>query len=160
LLLGAFLAISPDLDYVFYVGMDLGEDWHRTFTHSIVVAIAVGVVIGAFLRTNRLKMGVIYALATLSHPVLDALTSTSGGLELFWPFYTGRIHFGLVSYPLITQTSHSWEAVLAEFVATSILEFAFFAPLFLAVLWLRKAARLQILQYKNSKILSTSHKDH
>jgi hypothetical protein len=31
LLAGAAVAVFPDVDYVFYLGLSLGESWHRSF---------------------------------------------------------------------------------------------------------------------------------
>ena len=90
-------------------------------------------------------MGAIYTLATISHPILDALTSKyNGGVELFWPLYKERIRFGIVNYPLLAQVSQSWSDAFYDFIVTCMIEFAFFAPIFIAVLFLRRAIKLQV----------------
>ncbi len=141
LLLGAALAILPDADYFFYLILGLGESWHRTFTHSIAFAIVAGIVAAAFLKTERRRMAVICFFATLSHPILDALTSRNqGGVQLFWPLYMERIRFGMINYKnLIRQAPQPLSEIVIGFIETSVWEFVVFAPIFLIVWGLRKS---------------------
>lgn len=139
--MGAALAILPDFDYFFYKVLDLGEAWHRSFTHSIVFALVTGVLAAAFLRTRRPRMALGYSLATLSHPIIDIFTSkNTGGVELLWPFYNERIRFGLVNYyELIGRAPRPLTDIMIQFLTTSAVEFAVFAPIFLATLWINRS---------------------
>ena len=139
LLTGASLAILPDIDYVFYLGLGLGETWHRTFTHSIVFAIAVGLLTAAFVRTERMRMGLVYSLVTLSHALLDILTSRDiGGVELFWPFDNERIRYGFINYHvLISEVPRPLSQIFWQFLTTSMIELAVFGPILLAMIWIK-----------------------
>jgi membrane-bound metal-dependent hydrolase YbcI (DUF457 family) len=138
--LGAVLAILPDCDYFFYKVLDFGEAWHRTFTHSIVFAVVTGVVASALLNPRRPSMTLVYFLATLSHPILDILTSKrAGGVKLFWPFYSERVRFGFVDYyPFITRAPRPIADIMIQLLTTSAVELAVFAPILLATLWINR----------------------
>jgi membrane-bound metal-dependent hydrolase YbcI (DUF457 family) len=136
---GAALAILPDFDYVLYLGLGLDEGWHRTFTHSIVFAIAAGTLAAALRHSKRPRMALVYSLATLSHPILDLFTSDTGGVELFWPFSTRRLRFGLINYKeLIGRAPRPLLPIIVQVLTTSAVEFAVFAPILLAALWINR----------------------
>ncbi|HSS20031.1 MAG TPA: metal-dependent hydrolase [Pyrinomonadaceae bacterium] len=94
--LTAICAMLPDVDaigFAFGVPYDslLG---HRGLTHSIAFAALVGLLVG-FLASrvvplSRSKLVVYFALVTLSHPLLDALTNGGRGVALFAPFSNAR----------------------------------------------------------------------
>jgi inner membrane protein len=87
-------AILPDVDLLLDVN-------HRGPTHSIGFAALVGLVAFGVLRIrgerSAVVIGVLCALATLSHVVLDLLTAPSP-VAVFWPL-SGR-EFGLSEPPL------------------------------------------------------------
>lgn len=91
----------PDADAVgFAFGVRYGSMWgHRGFTHSIVFALLVGLVVGMFAfgklptAKDRLKLVLYFVLITLSHPLLDALTNGGSGVALFAPFSAERYFF-------------------------------------------------------------------
>jgi inner membrane protein len=94
-------AMLPDADAIgFAFGVRYGSMWgHRGFTHSIVFALLVGLVVGmlAFGKSptakDRFKFVLYFALVTLSHPLLDALTNGGLGVALFAPFSAERYFF-------------------------------------------------------------------
>jgi inner membrane protein len=95
---GAIAAMLPDADTV---GFGLGIAYsstlgHRGATHSAVFALAVALVAAAssrWLRTSPWRAFGFVGLATLSHPLLDALTNGGLGVALAWPFDDKRFFF-------------------------------------------------------------------
>lgn len=100
-LLTALCAMVPDADVVgFSFGVPYGSMFgHRGVTHSIVFALAFGGLVaainGKFLPTGLSypRLFVFFALATLSHPLLDMLTDGGAGVALFAPFSSERFFF-------------------------------------------------------------------
>src|SRR5256885_2289028 len=90
LLLGAAIAISPDLDFGLLWGFGL-RGVHRTFTHSLFTALAVTAVIWLIAGRRRWRAALAYGLALASHGVLDFLAAKgASGVMLLWPFSTQR----------------------------------------------------------------------
>ena len=101
--LTAACAMLPDVDaigFAFGVRYDsmLG---HRGLTHSIAFALLVGLAVGMFAFGKRptgpgkLQLVLYFALVTLSHPLLDAMTNGGLGVALFAPFSAERYFFPL-----------------------------------------------------------------
>jgi inner membrane protein len=99
--LTAVCAMLPDADGIAFVlripyGSMLG---HRGITHSIFFAAVVGLVAGmiTFVTTrgqfSRTGLVIYFALVTLSHPLLDALTNGGRGVALFAPLDGARYFF-------------------------------------------------------------------
>jgi len=90
------VSIWPDLDFAtlpFEVrpGDLLG---HRGLTHSIFVAIAVGLVASLlFPKSARRRVAPLLVVVALSHPIIDALTAGDLGVALFWPITRARLSF-------------------------------------------------------------------
>ena len=98
--LAVLCAVLPDFDAAgFALGIPYESFWgHRGFTHSIVFAIAVGfAVVALFFRKEedaaRTRLIIFFALVTLSHGLLDMLTSGGHGVALFAPFDNARLFF-------------------------------------------------------------------
>lgn len=95
-ILTALCAILPDFDVVaFYFGIDYSSMLgHRGFTHSIVFALFVGVVISKifFARVDipGWKLALYFACVTVSHPLLDMFTNGGLGVALLAPFSNAR----------------------------------------------------------------------
>ncbi len=133
---GAFLANAADLDFGLVFALH-SRAWHRGFTHSFAFALLVGLVFFVSLGWTRARAAAAYGLAYASHAVLDfATTKFGGGVELLWPFSSGRLALGLVGLSEIP--SRVSPAGLVKYV---VVEFVIFAPPFLALLlWRRRAA--------------------
>jgi len=97
-LLGVFCAIFPDADVIgFKFGIKYASFFgHRGFTHSLVFALLFGFLI-AFIFYNKKKNFLYYAaffiLATVSHSILDAITTGGLGVAFFSPFDNTRYFF-------------------------------------------------------------------
>lgn len=99
--LGVLCAVLPDADVIgFQFGIPYESFWgHRGFSHSIMFAILLGILITALFYSKSFfsKKGILYitffSLSTLSHAVLDALTNGGLGVAFFTPFDTTRYFF-------------------------------------------------------------------
>jgi inner membrane protein len=96
LLVAICSAILPDIDVLaFKLGIPYQHPLgHRGFTHSILFAIIWTLVVMFFLgKTNKLIWVVVIFLTTVSHGVLDAMTSGGLGVGFFIPFNNSRVFF-------------------------------------------------------------------
>ena len=98
ILLAVICAILPDADVLaFKFGIPYESQWgHRGFTHSITFSAGTAIIIWLFFyrKKNFLSsLGIIlsFSVITLSHPLLDAMTSGGKGVALYWPFNNERI---------------------------------------------------------------------
>nr|WP_321229823.1 metal-dependent hydrolase [uncultured Psychroserpens sp.] len=95
-----FLAIAssilPDLDVLgFFFGIDyLHPLGHRGFTHSILFALLWSALLTFFFgKSRKLVFAIVIFLSTVSHGVLDAMTSGGKGVGFFIPFDNSRYFF-------------------------------------------------------------------
>lgn len=144
LVLGAALGILPDTDLAFVWILDWGVMAHGAMTHSILFAICVGIAVAAWRgeeRTRRLREGLIFTSAVLTHGVLDMLVRKDfGGAALYWPFSDEKLRFGLFDYFAFYPGSEPLETVLWRALQISTYEAVLFAPCLL-VAWLIYAHR-------------------
>jgi membrane-bound metal-dependent hydrolase YbcI (DUF457 family) len=133
MLIAALLANAADSDFLFAYALG-SKTWHRAFTHSLVFGLFVFVLLALCLGRQRLKTAVAYGIAFGSHAVLDFVTTREGsGIELFWPFSEKRVMLGWWGLSEWPSRMTSWQIIQAL-----ALEFALFAPLLLAVVFLRR----------------------
>lgn len=88
-------SILPDGDALLYwAGVPYGDTFgHRGFTHSIAFAAivaAAGAVCARQLKTKRAVVCAVLFTSTLSHGVLDAMTTGGLGVAFFSPFSNHR----------------------------------------------------------------------
>ena len=96
LVVGAMLANCADLDFGLVL-LTHDRTFHRGFTHSLPFAFALLLVALAVFGRARAREALAYGLAYASHALLDYSTMKfGGGVELFWPFSSGRFGLGLV----------------------------------------------------------------
>ena len=81
----------PDVDVVgFGFGVRYGDLWgHRGMTHSILLAVLVGVLVGIWFGGSwaaRVGQSVLFFFITISHGVLDAMTNGGLGVAFYSPF--------------------------------------------------------------------------
>jgi membrane-bound metal-dependent hydrolase YbcI (DUF457 family) len=133
MLIGAALAISPDLDFFLPWGLHL-RGWHRGFTHSISLALAATGLMIAVLGISHLRDALAYGTALLSHGLLDFLTTQKGGgVELLWPFSNERLKLGWIGFSEFPFGFH-----VVEVIKASLIEILVFAPVLVALLLLRE----------------------
>ena len=89
ILLSAIFSSLPDIDIKF--GLP-----HRKFTHSILFALIIGLILGIFFGYSNLIMGVVGFLAgflgVMIHLLGDAMTYMA--FKPLWPFDNREIAFG------------------------------------------------------------------
>lgn len=100
LLLAGFCAFLPDLDVIsFRFGVSYASIWgHRGWTHSACFTLLIGCFLGwaGFRRAPDVhKIALWCALAALSHPLLDMMTTGGLGCALWWPLSAERLFFPL-----------------------------------------------------------------
>ena len=97
LLLFAGLALLPDADVLLVTlgACDTGACGHRGASHSLPVAIAIGLLSGLIARRLRwpvLRTVLATTVAVGSHALLDVLGAGGRGLPLLWPFSERALH--------------------------------------------------------------------
>ncbi len=99
LIAGCIASMLPDADVIaFAFGIPYASQFgHRGFTHSIVFAVFVGVVVAALgarkLRAEPWTCFAFLCFATMSHALLDAFTNGGLGVALLWPLDHQRWFF-------------------------------------------------------------------
>ena len=145
ILTAAALAIAPDCDYVFYRILDWGEGWHRSFSHSLLFAIVAGVAAALIVGPRRNRSFWIYFLATLSHPVLDAVISQGpGGVEFLWPISRHLFRIGIVGYPSIFAGRPNVGELIIRVLEISAIELLVFLPLLMLATWFRNESAAHV----------------
>ena len=96
--LAIFCSILPDFDVIgFSFGIRYGDLWgHRGLTHSILFAVAVGILAGIALggqTAEKIRNCILLFGITASHGVLDAMTNGGLGIAFFSPFDARRCFF-------------------------------------------------------------------
>jgi inner membrane protein len=99
LLLGMFCSVIPDADVIaFPLGIPYENMWgHRGFTHSILFAVLLGILVTLMFYSSVklfskmwLALVLYFVLCTLSHSLLDAMTTGGLGVAFFAPFDNNR----------------------------------------------------------------------
>ena len=84
------LSMLPDADVIaFVLGIPYEAPFgHRGASHSLFVAIVIGLVLGLLDRRTRTML--LCLLVCCSHALLDTLTDGGLGIALLWPFSNER----------------------------------------------------------------------
>ena len=96
LLLAILSTILPDLDVIaFNFDIPYSHPFgHRGFTHSILFAVIWALLLMWFFgRKDKIVWFAVIFLSTISHGVLDAMTSGGKGIGFFIPFNNNRFFF-------------------------------------------------------------------
>lgn len=85
------LALLPDADLIgFALGVNYTDPWgHRGATHSLIFAIAIGLIVGLaawWFKRPIARTALLVSAAIGSHGLLDSLTDAGLGCALLWPF--------------------------------------------------------------------------
>src|SRR5690242_448035 len=70
LLIGGILGIAADFDYIFEFWPNF-PDVHRSFTHSLIFSLLIGILFVCFSKEGQEKAAIAYSFAYLSHLILD-----------------------------------------------------------------------------------------
>jgi membrane-bound metal-dependent hydrolase YbcI (DUF457 family) len=129
LLLGALLALGPDVDFLFGA--------HRSYTHSLAVALLLTGVLLALGGRAGARAAVAYGLAFMSHGVLDFATTLHGrGVKLLWPVSDAWFKLDVLSF-----SEFYGSFPLRQVLERSLVEAVVFTPLLLLALFLRLRTR-------------------
>ena len=139
----AALALLPDADVIF-VALGANDDGilgHRGASHSLSVAVAVGLL--AALAARRfgwpvMRTAIACGLAVASHALLDVLGHGGRGLPLLWPLSGARFESPWRIFPDAPRGLNllSWRGV-----ADLAIEFTLFMPITACALWQRFSDR-------------------
>ncbi|MFQ5937934.1 MAG: metal-dependent hydrolase [Acidiferrobacterales bacterium] len=91
LVVGVVCSVIPDLDVVaFHFDVPYAHQFgHRGFTHSILFAVLVGLAGVGFhrwLQAQRHTVFLFLFASTVSHGILDAMTTGGLGIAFLWPY--------------------------------------------------------------------------
>jgi len=96
LILAMISAVLPDIDVLAFKFGYAYEHWlgHRGFTHSILFAILWAAIFSLIFGKSKKKIFfIVLFLATISHAILDAMTTGGLGVGFFIPFNDSRYFF-------------------------------------------------------------------
>lgn len=96
LVLAIASTILPDIDVLtFNFGIPYEAPFgHRGFTHSILFAVLwATLLMFVFGKLNRIIWWIVIFISTISHGILDAMTSGGRGVGFFIPFHNERYFF-------------------------------------------------------------------
>src|SRR6185295_14713639 len=114
---------------------------HRGASHSLLVAVAVGILWGAATRfpcKSLWRSITVAALVVASHGLLDTLTDGGLGAALLWPFSDHRFFAPWRPIP-VAPIGRGFLSMRGLRVAAA--ELIMFAPLFVYGLWPRRGPR-------------------
>ena len=141
LLMGASLAIIPDLDLTISWIFGFHQQLHNGFTHSILFSVCLGLMAAVLMREARFRGFLVYTIATLSHGLLDMMTKREfGGAALFWPFSSTKYNLGIMDYfefypaPGIEPLG----PILERALEICSYEMMIFMPIFILTVWWRR----------------------
>jgi inner membrane protein len=139
--LWSVLSLLPDADVIgLRFGVAYADPWgHRGATHSLALALALGLVVGlgaAVLRQPALRTALLATLVVASHGLLDTLTDGGLGCALLWPFDDARFFAPWRPIPVAPIGAAFFSARGA---AVAVAELVLFSPLLLYALWPRSS---------------------
>jgi inner membrane protein len=137
------LSLLPDADVVgFRFGIRYAATWgHRGASHSLVFALALGVLIGWMgrpLGLPQLRTSLCAVCVLMSHGLLDTLTDGGLGCALLWPLSLTRYFAPWRPIP-VAPIGRAFFSAAGLRVAGA--ELLLFLPLFVFSLWPRRVRR-------------------
>ena len=123
-ILAIISSILPDVDVItFNMGIPYEHPFgHRGFTHSILFAILWAALICVFFKARKKLVFMVIFFSTVSHGILDALTTGGRGVGFLIPFNNERFFFPFrfikVSPLGIKRFFSSWglQVITSEFI--------------------------------------------
>src|SRR3954451_13870635 len=135
----ALLALLPDSDFILSAmapRVELLE--HRGATHSLAVAVTVGLIIAFALslsgNPDALRWGLVAGAVVASHGLIDTFGETDLGVELFWPFSDVRV---LAPWHILPNPG-LYRPLVTNFFGELALEAILFLPAWLCAFWPRR----------------------
>lgn len=155
LLLGAALAVIPDFDLVLSWILGYGAQTHGGFTHSIIFSMSAGFLACLLMRKKNVSGFAVYALATLSHGILDVATRKEfGGSALLWPFSSHKLRLGWFDYFEFypSPATEMVIVILRNALEVCLYEIIIFTPVFLIVVWYKQFVRVEKPERDSARI--------
>lgn len=95
IVIGVLCSILPDIDVLsFSLGIPYEDMWgHRGISHSITFAVLLSLLISFSISKSKQRFFAIAAflfMSTMSHSILDAMTTGGSGVAFFAPFDNTR----------------------------------------------------------------------
>jgi inner membrane protein len=92
------MAMAPDLDTLAMFAFEIprGSIWaHRGIFHSAAFLILLAILLAVLVARSRawLPLAAVWAVAAVTHPLLDMLTDGGSGVLLLYPFSDQRMFF-------------------------------------------------------------------
>lgn len=137
-LIATLLSICPDFDYALNWFRISGGGWHHGFTHSILFAVAVGLITAIVLGERLVRSVILYSAITISHTLLDFMMTESRGVALWWPFTDHRYKLRLPNPIDYTWSSASLREATFDLLKICLVEVMIFAPLLLVIVLVKK----------------------
>lgn len=136
----SLVSMWPDVDVVaFIVGVPYRASLgHRGASHSIALAVVVGLLAFGLARVWRVKplaLALLTFAVAVSHPLLDAATNGGMGCALSWPFSNVRIFAPVRPIPVSPIGAGLLSLRGLRVLAT---ELGLFAPFLVYALWPRR----------------------
>jgi len=141
--LGVLCSMMPDLDVIsFKLGIPYHGFWgHRGMTHSILFGIGLGVLIMLLFHyrdtvRDKFIIALYYSICTVSHGLLDGMTTGGMGIAYFSPFDDARyfLPYRMIQVsPLgISRFFNKWglEVLKSEFIWIGIPSLIFIALIY------------------------------
>jgi len=140
----AGLALLPDADVLLVAlgACDSGACGHRGASHSLPVAVAIGLLgclAGRRLGWPALRTFLATTFAVASHAVLDVLGAGGRGLPLLWPFSDARFTSPIRIFP---DAPRGLALLSGPGLTNVAIEIAVFLPVVLFAVWPRIAGWL------------------
>jgi len=131
------ISLFPDIDVIgFAMGVRYADPWgHRGATHSVAIAVVVGLAMGAVAARFK-RPGLRYALVAgavlVSHPLLDAMTDGGLGCALLWPVSLTRY---FAPWRPIPVAPIGFDFLSIDGALIALVELGLFLPVIVFALW-------------------------
>ena len=92
------LAVIPDLDVLWFRDFPYDSALsHRGFSHALFTLVLCASTLAAVIERNSpraaVRLGLIWAVSAVTHPLLDMLTDGGRGIMVLFPFSPERLFF-------------------------------------------------------------------
>lgn len=125
----SIVAELPDVDFLLFRHDAHAPYAHRGCTHAIFTGIVIGLVAALIFKNERLRNGLAFGVAAVSHGLIDSFGGLGSPVCILWPFFDGRIETGHRFIPVMSFYFHPNRTLVIETLA--------FSPLLIYALWPR-----------------------
>ena len=109
------------------------KDFHRGLSHSLFIAFLLGASLFVFRRRENWRIPLAYALAFLSHTLLDFVAASHGAVRLLTPLDDGGYALGWFGFSELTRGF-----LVADMLRFTVIETLIFVPVFCILLLAKK----------------------